>query len=71
MIDFIAWGVLLILVGGAIAYIVKSKKSGVKCIGCPAAKTCANAKSCRESHDHCDSDIKTSQCSCGHDPSDK
>lgn len=59
MIDFIAWGVLLILVGGAIAYIVKSKKNGVKCIGCPAAGTCANAKNCSGSHDRCNADIET------------
>ena len=32
--------ILLILVGAASAYIVKAKKSGVKCIGCPSGGTC-------------------------------
>ena len=36
MADFVAAVILLIRVGGAAAYIVKAKKSGVKCIGCPA-----------------------------------
>ena len=29
------------IVGVAIAYIVKEKKKGVKCIGCPAAGQCS------------------------------
>ncbi len=32
--------VLLFLIGGAIAYVVKAKKKGVKCIGCPAGASC-------------------------------
>ena len=31
---------LLLVVGLAIRYIIKAKKSGVKCIGCPASGTC-------------------------------
>lgn len=27
--------------GGAVTYIVRSKKKGVKCIGCPSCKECA------------------------------
>lgn len=45
MTDFILIGILLIIVGSAIFYIVKAKKSGVKCIGCPAAGQC-QGKSC-------------------------
>lgn len=45
--------VLAVIVGAAIVYIVKEKKRGVKCIGCPAAATCA-------SRNHTDSG-----CSCG------
>ena len=41
MADVIVVGVLLIIVGAAVWYIIKSKKSGVKCIGCPAAGNCA------------------------------
>ena len=36
--------VLVLIVGGALAYIIKAKKSGQKCIGCPHAKTCQSAK---------------------------
>ena len=41
MADFIIIAVLLIVVGAAIAYIIREKKRGVKCIGCPNAGTCA------------------------------
>ncbi len=32
--------VIVAILGGAIAYIVRAKKRGVKCIGCPAGSTC-------------------------------
>ena len=32
--------VLVAIIGGAIAYIVRAKKNGVKCIGCPAGGSC-------------------------------
>ena len=38
---------LIILI--AAIYIIKAKKSGVKCIGCPHAKTCQSAKACQSS----------------------
>lgn len=41
MIDLMIILVLLLIIGGAIAYIVKQKKKGVKCIGCPYAQTCS------------------------------
>ena len=44
MTDFIVIVVLAVILGAAIAYIVKAKKSGAKCIGCPHAKTCQSAK---------------------------
>ncbi|MBQ4333106.1 MAG: FeoB-associated Cys-rich membrane protein [Clostridia bacterium] len=34
-IDYIIVAVLLLVVGVAVWYVVKSKKSGKKCIGCP------------------------------------
>ena len=40
MANVIAVLVLAVLVGSASAYIVKAKKSGVKCIGCPAGGSC-------------------------------
>lgn len=38
--------ILVLVLGFATAYIVKSKKQGVKCVGCPYAKDCANKSSC-------------------------
>lgn len=40
MADIIVGIILVILVGSAVAYIVRAKKSGVKCIGCPAGGNC-------------------------------
>lgn len=38
--------ILLVLVGTAIFYIVKEKKKGRKCIGCPSSG-CCNLKNCK------------------------
>ena len=47
LIDYIVIGVIALIIGGAIAYIIKAKKSGRKCIGCPESKTCGgNCSSC-------------------------
>lgn len=40
--DYIVLAAILLIVGGAIFYIVKSKKSGKKCIGCPYADSCSS-----------------------------
>lgn len=40
MADIIVTLILVLLIGSAVAYIVKAKKSGVKCIGCPAGGSC-------------------------------
>ena len=45
MADIIIVAILLVIVGAAISYIVKEKKRGVKCIGCPSAGTCGK-KNC-------------------------
>lgn len=39
--------VIFLSVGGAVFYIVKSKKSGKKCIGCPYSGACSK-KSCND-----------------------
>ena len=39
--DWIVLAVILAIVGGAAWYIYRAKKSGVKCIGYPDAKTCS------------------------------
>ena len=41
MEDFIIIAVVLIIISLAVLYIVKEKKRGVKCIGCPSAGECA------------------------------
>ena len=42
MVDFIIAAVLLAIIGAAVIYIIKAKKSGTKCIGCPAGGECAH-----------------------------
>lgn len=42
--SIIAGIVILFIVGGAVAYIVKAKKSGKKCIGCPDGCSCGKSK---------------------------
>ncbi len=40
LVDYIVIAAIVLVVGGAIAYIVKAKKSGKKCIGCPDSGSC-------------------------------
>ena len=40
--ELIAIGAILLIMGVAVAYIIKAKKSGRKCIGCPDSKTCSH-----------------------------
>lgn len=42
MTDLIVLAVIIVILGLAIGYIVKAKKSGVKCIGCPSGGSCAH-----------------------------
>lgn len=43
MADFVALVIILIAVGAAVAYIVRQKKRGVKCIGCTAGQNACSA----------------------------
>lgn len=43
MTDVIVVAVILVIVAAAAAYIIKAKRSGVKCVGCPAGSTCNGA----------------------------
>ena len=47
MINIIVTAIILVAAGGAIAYIIKEKKKGVRCIGCPAAEICSG-RSCSQ-----------------------
>lgn len=40
MIDYVIGALLLLILGAAVWYIVKAKKSGKKCIGCPESGRC-------------------------------
>ena len=42
MENIIAVFVLAVLIGGAAAYLVRAKRSGVKCVGCPAGGNCSS-----------------------------
>ena len=46
LIDYIVLGIIALIIGGAAAYIIKAKKSGKKCIGCPDSGACASASRC-------------------------
>ena len=41
MVDFVAALVILAIVGAAVAYIVRQKRAGVKCVGCAVGRECA------------------------------
>lgn len=43
LIDIVLVLILLLILGAAIAYIVRAKKNGAKCIGCPANGSCGHA----------------------------
>ena len=40
MENAIVIGILLVIVGGVILYLIRAKKRGESCIGCPYAKQC-------------------------------
>lgn len=44
--EIIAILLIVGIVGGAIYYIVRAKKKGVKCIGCPDRGTCERVGTC-------------------------
>lgn len=57
MKDAIILVVLLVIIGLAVWYIVKAKKSGKKCIGCPDGYSCSGKRS------GCDCGCGCEQCS--------
>ena len=60
-IDIIVIAIIVLIIGGASAYIIKAKKSGKKCIGCPDGCSC-NTKSKNESSGN--TCASCSSCSC-------
>ena len=47
MANIIAGAVILLLLGLSLSYIVKEKKKGTHCIGCPMAGNCHKGGSCK------------------------
>ena len=41
MIDFVLIVILLAMIGGIVFFLIREKKRGVTCVGCPHAKECA------------------------------
>jgi len=37
---------IVLIIGGAVAYIIKAKKSGKRCIGCPDSASCSGNCGC-------------------------
>lgn len=54
MINIIAGLIIALAFFGAIAYIVRAKRRGVKCIGCSAAGQCSAAKTGSAPETGCD-----------------
>lgn len=44
MVNFIIVAVIFLIVGGAVAYIIKEKRKGAVCVGCPHAGECAKKR---------------------------
>ena len=42
--DYIVYGIILLILCSAIGYIIKEKKRGAKCIGCSLSGSCGSSK---------------------------
>lgn len=62
-IDIIIILIIAIILGAAIAYIVRAKKKGTKCIGCTAGDCCAMKS--KQKNDPSASSKSGCGCSCG------
>ncbi|MBR2293873.1 MAG: FeoB-associated Cys-rich membrane protein [Clostridia bacterium] len=40
IVDYIAIAAIVLIVGASVFYLVRAKKRGQKCVGCPYAKQC-------------------------------
>ena len=46
IVDYIAIAAIVLIVGAAVFYIVRAKRRGEKCVGCPYAKQCGGNCGC-------------------------
>ena len=44
MENLVAVLILAVLIGGASAYLIRAKRNGVKCVGCPARGSCSGGR---------------------------
>ncbi len=44
--NYIVIGIVALIIGAVVFYLVREKKKGAKCIGCPYAKECGNKCGC-------------------------
>lgn len=44
--EIIALVAIILIVGGAVFYLVRAKRRGQKCVGCPYAKECGDKCNC-------------------------
>ena len=51
--EILVIAIIALIIGGALAYIVKAKKSGKKCIGCPDGCSCGGDKKDGEDQSSC------------------
>ena len=65
LVDFIVIGIIALIIGGALAYIIKAKKSGKKCIGCPDSCSC-HKKSSESAVSSCGGACSMCQMKCSH-----
>lgn len=40
IVDYIAIAAIILIVGASVFYIIRAKRRGEKCVGCPCAKQC-------------------------------
>ena len=50
MTNIIVGLIILIIVGAAVAYLVRAKRKGVKCVGCPDSGCCSSSKKRKRKH---------------------
>ena len=44
MENFVGILILAVLIGGAVMYLIKAKRNGVKCVGCPSGGSCSGGR---------------------------
>lgn len=64
MASVIVAAIILIIIGLAMAYIIKEKKKGIVCIGCPHAGTCASKNKAGNEHNCSDGQNGSAGCGC-------